>query len=193
MSDRPLTQQRLVTDLAGLVDVTPQSNTLPFLAAFWGTMARQWASLDVLRMDKFLLLVRAYLGASFRFLGRHEWDSELVQQHTEILETIPLNATDSKIPDGLRYHVLDVFVDELDKADTPKSLNEEMLTTVMKPVRELSEKSVKRSVRTRAKNALEDERLADWSGEMKKANNDDEDDDEEGKSDDDDEWGGIAV
>ena len=49
MSDKPLTQQRLVLDLQGLLDVLPDDNALPFLAAFWKTMAREWNGIDALR------------------------------------------------------------------------------------------------------------------------------------------------
>lgn len=49
MSDRPLTQQRLAADLAGLIDVLPAHNVVPFLDAFWKTMAREWGGIDVLR------------------------------------------------------------------------------------------------------------------------------------------------
>jgi ribosomal RNA-processing protein 1 len=49
MSDRPRTQQQLALELAGLVDVIWQENVLPFLEAFWMTMAREWGGIDVLR------------------------------------------------------------------------------------------------------------------------------------------------
>ena len=49
MSDRPLTQQRLAIDLAGLVDVLRPEIVVPWLDAFWKTMAREWNGIDVLR------------------------------------------------------------------------------------------------------------------------------------------------
>ena len=49
MSDRPLTQQRLASDLAGLVDSLDIRAVIPFLSAFWKTMAREWRGIDVLR------------------------------------------------------------------------------------------------------------------------------------------------
>ena len=49
MSDRARTQQTLAADLAGLVDVLPNENALPFLKAFWTTIAREWTGIDVLR------------------------------------------------------------------------------------------------------------------------------------------------
>lgn len=52
MSDRPRTQQRLVTDLAELIEVLPDENVLPYLQAFWKTMVREWNGIDVLRSVK---------------------------------------------------------------------------------------------------------------------------------------------
>ena len=49
MSDRPRVQQQLARDLAGLVDVVPGELVVPFLEAFWRTMAREWLGIDVLR------------------------------------------------------------------------------------------------------------------------------------------------
>ena len=49
MSDRPLTQQRLASDLASLVDSLDIKVVIPFLSAFWKTMAREWRGIDVLR------------------------------------------------------------------------------------------------------------------------------------------------
>jgi ribosomal RNA-processing protein 1 len=48
-SDKPRTQQQLARDLASLVDVMPKDVFLPFLHAFWQTMAREWMGIDVLR------------------------------------------------------------------------------------------------------------------------------------------------
>ena len=55
MSDKPLIQQRLAVDLAALVDTLHPESVLPFLNAFWKTMAREWNGIDVLRY--FILLV----------------------------------------------------------------------------------------------------------------------------------------
>ncbi|KAI9816730.1 MAG: hypothetical protein M1826_001728 [Phylliscum demangeonii] len=50
MTDTPLVQQRLASDLAGLVQIVPAANVLPFLEAFWTTMAaREWNAVDRLR------------------------------------------------------------------------------------------------------------------------------------------------
>ncbi|KAI9814480.1 MAG: hypothetical protein M1832_005886 [Thelocarpon impressellum] len=188
MSDRPRTQQRLAADLASLVAILPRENTTPFLQAFWTTMAREWNGIDVLRMDKFLHLTRAYLSASFQHLTTLSWAPSSVQSHLEILSNTPLHPTDAKIPNGLRYHVLDIYVDELDKADTPRGVGGVVpLDEVLAPLRTLRAESVVKSVRLRAADALGDERLARWHAapDEDEVGTGDEGGEEEG------EWGGI--
>src|SRR5437879_3810517 len=90
LSDRPRTQQRLVLDLAGLLDSMETKSASLFLEAFWNTIAREWNGVDVLRMDKFLLLVRGYLASSFRYLHAREWEEDLVGRFMDLLREIPL-------------------------------------------------------------------------------------------------------
>ncbi|KAI5921471.1 nucleolar protein,Nop52-domain-containing protein [Camillea tinctor] len=67
MCDRALPQQQLCADLAGLARALPSERAVPaWTAAFWATVAREWTTgIDVLRMEKFLLLVRRVVGASW--------------------------------------------------------------------------------------------------------------------------------
>jgi ribosomal RNA-processing protein 1 len=188
MSDRPRTQQQLARDLAGLVDILPNDSVLPFLEAFWRTMAREWMGIDVLRyestldgaklsrlsecktnmlgrrMDKFLYLVRVYSQASFRHFSRGGWsDEDGLRDYMKILEEIPFNPRDTKIPDGLRYHCIDIYVDELDRVDEQR---EEKLPIeiLLQPLRNLGKQTLSKIVRSKVKEALEDERLKDWLG-----------------------------
>ncbi|KAF2761631.1 Nop52-domain-containing protein [Pseudovirgaria hyperparasitica] len=164
MSDKRPVQQRLANDLASLVDILPHETVLPFLSAFWKTMAAQWSEIDRLRMDKFLLLIRRYLHTSFKFLSHDNWkNTSDITAHAEVLQTTPLNIYDSKIPNGLRLHVADIFIDELDRVDEERQ-GHMPLNTMLEPLKELGTKSPTKPVRERVKEALEDERLQDWNG-----------------------------
>jgi ribosomal RNA-processing protein 1 len=179
MSDRPRTQQALANDLASLVAIVPSSTVLPFLRAFWLTMAREWTNIDVLRMEKFLLLTRRYVGATFARLENAGWEESVVESHLELLEEIPLNVADVKLPNGMRYHVIDVFVDELEQVGAlEKERAGVSLDTLLQPLKNLGTESPTKAVRTKCREALEDERLP---GEAKTV---------EGVLDDQ-EWGGI--
>lgn len=73
MCDRPLPQQQLCTDLSELIWILPSDAVPRWLRAFWATMAREWTTgIDVLRMEKFLLLVRRMLGASLVWMQVRE-------------------------------------------------------------------------------------------------------------------------
>ncbi|KXX82024.1 Ribosomal RNA-processing protein 1 [Madurella mycetomatis] len=80
MCDRPLPQQALCAELADLIYVLPSGgNGAPaeavvttWLRGFWATMAREWTGIDVLRMEKFLLLVRRVVGAGFKWMRRED-------------------------------------------------------------------------------------------------------------------------
>ena len=59
MSDKPLVQQSLASDLSGLVlEINPPSSSssdrfdaaVVFLEGFWTAMVREWAGLDRLRL-----------------------------------------------------------------------------------------------------------------------------------------------
>ena len=72
----------------------------------------------------------------------------------------PLSPRDMKVADGIRYHVLDIWVDELVKvvADE-KKVEEKVLESIMAPVRRLGQEGRTKVVRGRARDVLRDERL----------------------------------
>lgn len=150
-------------------------------------------------MDKFLFLVRQCLAASFRQLAKQHWkDTERVERYMDVLRATPLNARDHRIPNGLRYHVIDIYVDELDKADADRE-GHMPLEVLLRPLKALGKESPTKAVRTRVKEMLEeDERLNDWN--RKEGDGERKDDEQQdvleaatnGPDEDvDDEWGGI--
>lgn len=161
MCDRPRPQAALCSDLASLIDILPPETVIPFLRAFWHTMAREWTNIDVLRMEKFLLLVRRYVGGTFSYLRDKGWETELLEGHMGLFKEVPLNVEDVKLPTGMRYHVIDVYVDELEKvgaleadaADVP-------LQKLLEPLRTLAKESPTKGVRLKCKEVLKDERLS---------------------------------
>jgi ribosomal RNA-processing protein 1 len=195
MQDKPVQQQRLARDLASLIEILNDNVVHPFLDCFWKTMAREWVNIEALRMDKYLFLIRQYLNATIRHLSRRDWKNmEVVEGYTKVLEETPLNAADPKIPNGLRYHVLDIYVDELEKVGGDQ-WEDEILRKLLEPVEKLQKESKTKSVRKSAKETLDDDRLKTWreinlqiheKGEEVKGSDDEEMD--EGEEE---EWGGI--
>ncbi|KAI9444884.1 Nop52-domain-containing protein [Lactarius indigo] len=109
MSDKALVQQALASELANI-----------FLRGFWKTIVREWDGIDRLRMDKYYLLIRRFVNATFRLLMRSDWDSGLCQVYNDILTTRggPLCPDDSRVPLSLKYHLADIYLEELDKVLT---------------------------------------------------------------------------
>ncbi|KAF2637109.1 hypothetical protein P280DRAFT_472625 [Massarina eburnea CBS 473.64] len=187
MQDKPKLQNRLSSDLASLPATLRPVVVLPFLRAFFLTIAREWINIEALRLDKYLFLIRQYVNASFKYLAREKWNEDMVKQWNGIMEEIPLNATETKLPNGLRYHVLDIWVDELEKVEEGWAKEEmrEALGRVMEPVEKLAKDGRLKVVRTAAKECLADERLQAWRGEAQ------DEVDEEMSDEKDEEWGGF--
>lgn len=107
-------------------------------------------------------------------------------------------------PDGLRYHILDIWLDELEKVvevediDVDSSNNTDGPTKrlkgdipmdlILRPMRKLKAESPTKTVRERAGEVLEDDRLVEWGVIERKKGSDDEDEEEDSEE----EWGGLG-
>ncbi|KAL8972531.1 MAG: hypothetical protein Q9183_000508, partial [Haloplaca sp. 2 TL-2023] len=123
-----------------------------------------------LRLNKYLYLMRMYVRASFRYLHDQGWKRELLSDWRAAMEGRdgyelgPLSPGNGKVPDGVRYHVLDVWVDELwvvideEDEELPEGVGEE----VMGPVERLQREGRTKVVKGRARDVLMDERTAQW-------------------------------
>ena len=86
-------------------------------------------------------------------------------------------------PDGLRYHVIDIWVDELEKVlefdeteeGGPRKIKTEVpMELVLRPLEKLRTESPYKPIRTRAAEALDDDRLVEWGLRTRKAEDDDD-------------------
>lgn len=135
----------------------------------------QWPDIDALRMQKFLLLVRRVFGGMVGWCKERGWEGKEVEKVEEVFkewcfeeEGVDLK----KVPVGLRLHVLDVWVDELEKAGALEDEAAKGFVKRMGVMVELLKRCPVRTVRARAEESYEDARLP-W------AKNDDEDEDED--------------
>ncbi|KAI8956294.1 nucleolar protein,Nop52-domain-containing protein [Xylaria longipes] len=186
MCDRPIPQQNLCAELAGLIDVLPDEAVGPWLAAFWETVGREWTNIDVYRLEKFMLLVRRVLGVGLSWVcsalpeaataeekGQESKETKKKNQKgrdridilLENLANWPLETEDnlSRVPVGLRLHVLDIWVDEVEKLgllDAKKTgeAGRQFLDRLGLLV-EAQTRSTCKPVRVRAKETLADDRL----------------------------------
>lgn len=128
MSDKPLVQQALASELADLVlRINPRTAgdraaarldaSLAFLEGFWAALVREWNGIDRLRIDKYYMLIRRYVNASFRLAARAGWSAAAVGGINAILggEHGPMSWQDKSVPMSLAAHLGDVYLGELDK------------------------------------------------------------------------------
>ncbi|RKP08794.1 hypothetical protein THASP1DRAFT_15167, partial [Thamnocephalis sphaerospora] len=115
MSDKPLVQQQLCDDLAGLTAQLPNERLMSWLSAFWTTMCREWSGIDKHRVDKFYLLMRRYVSAGFKALQSTDWDPSIIGEYMEMLTSGPLSPYDATAIDAVRMHIADIYVAELEK------------------------------------------------------------------------------
>ncbi|KAI4117178.1 MAG: hypothetical protein LQ345_002529 [Seirophora villosa] len=130
----PLPSQNLCASLSTLLLPLPPRLFAPFLRAFWTTMTTNYTSIPSLRLDKYLLLMRHYIRSAFQYLRSQRWERGLVAAWTEVMEDGPLSARDGKVPDGVRYHVLDVWVEEMVGVFGGEKGEGEVVELLMRPV-----------------------------------------------------------
>ena len=95
------------------------------------------------------------------YFMRRKWSTSPTSSfasYIDIIREIPLNPTNVKVPDGLRYHLVDIYVDEIDKLD-PEKKTKKPMKLIMEPLRLLGEQSPNRIVRKRVKETLADPRI----------------------------------
>ncbi|KAG6028638.1 hypothetical protein E4U41_000626 [Claviceps citrina] len=203
MTDRPRAQQALAAELAALPSGLPPSSREPFLRAFWQVLSRQWTQIDALRMDKFLLLVRRVFAAHVRCARESRWRGRDAEAVLDVLEQECFDVRERGVSLGLRLHVLDLWVDELERERALGDHHEaggtgdqdEDETSRAAFVRRMGDAveglraSPVRSVRARAAESCADGRLP-WGGKGKGAAEEEEEEDDD-DDDDEDGWGGI--
>ncbi|CAE6456989.1 unnamed protein product [Rhizoctonia solani] len=128
MSDKPLVQQDLSSELANLVLVIPSlESAVGFVHGFWEAMVREWAGID---------RYRRFVNATFRLLLKHDWNNEACDAINGILQGSggPLCPDDKTVPASLSYHLADIYLEELDKAlDTSDKDGKTPLITLLNP------------------------------------------------------------
>ncbi|KKA26391.1 hypothetical protein TD95_001375 [Thielaviopsis punctulata] len=198
MCDRPIPQQNLCAELGLLIDALDASAVQPWLAAFWAVLSQNWnTEIDVLRMEKFMLLVRRVVAGSFRRLRADAFAQHALDAVLGTLRAWPFDPSGDldRVPVGLRMHVVDLWVDELEREGyfaaavqttdkkgkkKIKAKSEELReaeTAVVEEVQEmvlaLTKKFPSKPLRERAAESLEDPRLSGETGDAEETKNDD--------------------
>lgn len=110
LSDKFLVQRQLAEHISSLVH-TFSKNKLKhlFLTCYFRTILREWALLDQHRVEKFYYLGRMMIRDMFAELSRSKWKDVQIDAMTNILENEVLHKT----PNGVRFHLVDIYIEEL--------------------------------------------------------------------------------
>ena len=55
------------------------------------------------------------MAASFELLKKRDWEESTVAQFLKVLFASVITGGNDRVPDGLKFHVLDIFFEELEK------------------------------------------------------------------------------
>jgi hypothetical protein len=102
-----------------------------FIRAFFRTIRREWGNMDKYRVDKFYTLIRLYMHEIFKYMASRHWNLGIIRLFNDAMFEEILSQT----PNGLRYHLVDLAVDELAKANSnaPLPLTEATFLDTLEP------------------------------------------------------------
>ncbi|NWZ02092.1 RRP1B protein, partial [Loxia curvirostra] len=145
MQDKPLLQEELAANISQLIHVFQNTETRHlFIQTFWQTMNREWNGIDNLRLDKYYMLMRLILRQSFEVLKRNEWNEGLVEPLLQLLMKEVMDP-DSNSPTGIKFHFIDIYLDELAKVGA-KELTADQNLRFIEPFCKIAAKSKDRRV-----------------------------------------------
>ncbi|WOO86146.1 Ribosomal RNA processing protein 1 B [Vanrija pseudolonga] len=176
MSDKPLVQQGLASELSNLLlDISPAVKggkkekeaakleaAIAFLEGFWTSLVREWNGIDRLRMDKYYMLIRRYVNATFRLLARAGWSEAAVSAVNDIMsaKSGPMSWQDRAVPSSLATHLADVYLEELDKVLADEDVEPAPLVAILAPHIALLARTTTPAVHKRLQSVLFDRVLA---------------------------------
>lgn len=102
-----------------------------FLKTFFSTIRREWGAMDKYRVDKFYTLIRYMMAQVYKYMALRHWNLGIIRLFNDTLFEQVLSLT----PNGLRFHIIDITLEELSKAnaDAPMPLTEATFCDVLEP------------------------------------------------------------
>ncbi|XP_041470710.1 ribosomal RNA processing protein 1 homolog A-like [Lytechinus variegatus] len=147
MCDKPVIQEELADQISDMAHCFRRpGEACLFYETFLATMRREWIGIDHLRMDKYLMLIRRSFRQMLVVLHNNEWEEELVKLFLMSLSRCALNPDMDACPDGLRYQLANVYLDELAREGT-EDLSPQQASTFLFPYAELVAKTLNKKLR----------------------------------------------
>ncbi|TMS39035.1 hypothetical protein L596_005629 [Steinernema carpocapsae] len=129
MQDKPLLQEELAEKISNLIKCFhTEDQAILYVKTLYIALSKQWPSIDRWRMDKFLMLMRRILRATFARMNELGWKSKSSNNYFEMIKDT-LITTNPTVCDSVKYHVASLFLDELDQAGgVPNEIAQKYIT-----------------------------------------------------------------
>lgn len=115
MSDKPLVQEEFAESISQLVFCFDSKDVaLLYTKCALNTLSTEWFGLDQYRIDKFEMLARRIIRQTFLICKKMSWNEEWVVGFADVIDFILSNDKGSL---GFRFHVIEVFMEELAKVN----------------------------------------------------------------------------
>lgn len=129
LADMNPVQMELATNVAEMIKAFRKpKGALLYIQMFFRTIVREWHHLDQYRLNKFYTLIRTMLHKAFEYIATKKWKAEILEEFLIILESEVL----VKVPNGVRYHMSDIYLSEIWNA-TDGNVNTEQFLALLRP------------------------------------------------------------
>ncbi|KAK0082678.1 hypothetical protein PV325_010019 [Microctonus aethiopoides] len=130
LSDKPLVQEELAESISHLIFCFESLDiVLMYITCTLKTLSYEWFGIDHYRIDKFQMLVRRILRQIFVICKKQLWNKEWVIGVASTIETILVDLKGSL---GFKFHVTEVYMEELAKI-SGGNISEELITEFLRP------------------------------------------------------------
>ncbi|KAL8460179.1 hypothetical protein ACS0TY_031908 [Phlomoides rotata] len=156
-SDKTPNQVALIDRLTSLFLSLHNALSVEFFRGFLVTLRREWPGIDRLRLDKFYLLIRRFMKALFEVMRLRKWDVDVLGEYFGVLERDGFLAEDKLRGNGVNYHVVSVFLEELKGVGFP--VRKEVVDVILGPFFAVLMKSQDKILMGKVKSCVFDELL----------------------------------
>jgi ribosomal RNA-processing protein 1 len=127
LADKQPIQMEMAERFSSIIHSMKNSTiVLSYFKSFCIILLREWSYLDQYRVNKFYSLIRIVFRNIFAFLKNAKWEKSLIESFSDILTTQIL----TKQPNGVRYHVCDLYLQELLKVTEGKLSTKDFLVLI---------------------------------------------------------------
>jgi hypothetical protein len=122
-----------------------------YISTFLCTVRREWGNVDKHRVDKFYTAVRFMISEAYKYMSKRNWNIGIIQLLNDAIYNEGLAAETSGLTNGLRYHLIDICIDELAKVNRESALplTEATFLDCLEPFFGLAQRAVDKNVQQR--------------------------------------------